>query len=209
MNQSHAVASISGTHPLELQDMCRAGARLFLLHWRLGQRQTPSGTSSSSSLVLEGWTQPLLTSPRGTMLVLNLPTLITKPSQSCGQVGQKDHSQSGLVLWKNRKQKNCIWFPSPVIWQLCSLPVASIAWTLLGRGDDKRERFGCSSICSDPKKVEATGWGQAVKGSRHGSHPTRHFPVSWAGCPLSATGAWQQFLWLLLPQKEFCCRPLA
>lgn len=134
MNQSHAVASISGTHLLELQDMCRAGARLFLLHWRLGQRQTPSGTSSSSSLVLEGWIQPLLTSPRGTMLVLNLPTLVTKPSQSCGQVGQKDHSQSGLVLWKNRKQKNCIWFSKP-----CDL-AALLPSCSLHRLDPVRER---------------------------------------------------------------------
>lgn len=83
MNQSHAVASSFGTHPLELQDMCRAGAGLFLLHWSLGQRQTPSGTGSSS-LVLEGWTQPLLTSPRGTTLVLNLLTLVTEPAQGCG-----------------------------------------------------------------------------------------------------------------------------
>lgn len=83
MDQSHAVTSSSGTHPLELQDMCRAGAGLFLLHCSLGQRQTPSGTGSSS-LILEGWMQPQLTSPRGTMLVLNLPSLVTEPAQGCG-----------------------------------------------------------------------------------------------------------------------------
>lgn len=89
MDQSHAVASSSGTHPLELQDMCRAGAGLFLLHLSLGQRQTPSGTSS---LVLEGWTQPRLPSPRGTMLVLNLPSWSLSQHRAVDEVGQKDGS---------------------------------------------------------------------------------------------------------------------
>lgn len=62
--------------------MCRVGAGLFLLQQSLGQKQNPSGTGSSS-LVLEGWTQPWLTSPRGTMLVLNLPSLVTEPTQCC------------------------------------------------------------------------------------------------------------------------------
>lgn len=114
------------------------------------------------------------------------------------EVGQKDHSQSGLVFWKNRKQKNCIWFPSPLIWQLSSLPVACTAWTLLGRGDDKREIWLFLHLLRSQEGGEATGWSQAVMGSRQ--LPTHHFPVSWAGCPLIATDAWQQFLWLLLPQ---------
>lgn len=158
MDQSHAVASSSGTHPLELQDTCRAGAGagLFLLHLSLGQRKTPSGTGSSS-LVLEGWTQPRLTSPRGTLLVLNLPSWSPSQHRAVNEVGQKGHSQSGLVFWENRKQKNCIWFPSPLIWQLGSLPVACVAWTLLGRGDDKREIWLLLHLLRSQEGGEATG----------------------------------------------------
>ena len=92
MHQSHAAASSSGTHPSELQDICRPRARLLLPHQRLGQTHAPAGTGSSG-WYLEEWTQPLPTSPRGTVLVTDLPTLVTEPCWGC---------RGGGTGWRSR-----------------------------------------------------------------------------------------------------------
>lgn len=71
---------------------------------------------------------------------------------SPGQCALASRAEGSSVMGKSsRRTENsktiCIWFPTHLILQLGSLPAASMAWTLLGRGDDK-EGSGCSSRCS-------------------------------------------------------------
>lgn len=66
------------------------------------------------------------------------------------------------------------------------------------------EPFGCSSICSALKEGGGAGDQLAQGSSRQRTLPSSQFHSVWAGCLLGANSAWQQFLWLLLLQQEFC-----